>query len=354
MTQATRIITIAQDSKESQFGHLSIQTPDCSQVVSVVYGYRRCHDFDEKNQPGQDCIRLAYGDEYIVGVVADGVGQSFYGDIAAVQVADWLIENLWVHRENPWDYQQLEEGLKNLESTVHAVIQDHKLPEYLPAIQVKALEKTRTKGSQTVFSAFIFNIECKRVTLYQVGDITAQVYYWKPGSSEAEIQTLPSDAKGRWSTAGKSSYCMGFHQVPAEGIMVKSDGASEDWGGCLDEGSLSLQSFQEMAEEYAGKDDVSFVCLFMKEGLAPLDSENYSSDGEESTPEETVADPSLVTPAETGNIAENPDVNTLNPEQKISGTNPQDSSPDNPSPCANSMGSKTLPEQGTLSQIEEA
>jgi hypothetical protein len=46
-------------------------------------GYRRSLGFDERNNPGQDYAVIRAESSYIVGIVADGVSQSFYGDLAA-------------------------------------------------------------------------------------------------------------------------------------------------------------------------------------------------------------------------------------------------------------------------------
>ena len=88
-----------QQSGEVQYHDYSVPLLDT--FASVCVGYRRCRDFDVENKPGQDFVAVKGDVNYIVGVVADGVSQSFYGNIAAKAVGEWLIEMLWENRQQP-------------------------------------------------------------------------------------------------------------------------------------------------------------------------------------------------------------------------------------------------------------
>ena len=94
----------------SKFG-LREEKPD----VEVFLGYRRALEFDEKDLPGQDFVTVRGGDGYVVGVVTDGVSQSFYGDRAAKYLSPKLLERLWETRENPPPEADLEGELRELE-----------------------------------------------------------------------------------------------------------------------------------------------------------------------------------------------------------------------------------------------
>src|SRR6185295_2679194 len=92
----TEIIS-EQQSDAIQFEELCIESVkgNAEDCVSVSLGYRRCKDFDEGNQPGQDFASVRGDKHYIVGVVADGVSQSFYGNLAAAYLSQFLLGYLW-------------------------------------------------------------------------------------------------------------------------------------------------------------------------------------------------------------------------------------------------------------------
>src|SRR5947209_6692703 len=102
--QGSRSLTLLaeQRSSEVQFHmeRLPIDSGDASRAT-IFAGYRRCSDFDAGNNAGQDYIVVRGDGNTIVGVVADGVGQSFYGDLAGRRVADYMHGFLWERRSNP-------------------------------------------------------------------------------------------------------------------------------------------------------------------------------------------------------------------------------------------------------------
>src|SRR3954465_4839137 len=60
----------------------------------ISIGYRRCRDFDQSNSPGQDFATVRADSKDVVGIVADGVSQSFLGNIAAKFLGTELLEVL--------------------------------------------------------------------------------------------------------------------------------------------------------------------------------------------------------------------------------------------------------------------
>lgn len=269
MIQQPEVISAEQRSREVQYKRVLVEIPESSQKISVSLGYRRCYDFDRNDKLGQDFAAFSSESGYVVGVVADGVSQSFYGEVAAQHVSKWLLQTLWENRKNP-PHWGLEKGLGELETRVSEEIKDHKIPNNLPSMQIKALENIRKKGSQTVFAAFIFDGIRKEVYLYQVGDVTALVYRKSAETKFTESNALP---KGRWSTAGKSKHHLEVCKKSADGILIKSDGVSEDWGKTLDNEAFSESKFQKMAEECARRDDVSYIAAIVVEESEESQSE---------------------------------------------------------------------------------
>jgi len=240
-----------QKTGSTQFGSVPIALRGNGMRAAV--GYRRYRDCDKSDVPGQD-FAIARGDtRHLVGVLADGVGQSFYGNLAAEHVCMWLLPELWRRREDPPDEGELEEGLKHAEREFAKVVETVSL-SHLPDWHRPALEATRKLGSQAVFAAFIWEFTSGRGYLYQVGDAIAMVH--RNGSSE-RIEAAPN---GRWSSAGRSRLLLlRTALVDTTGILLKSDGADPSWGSQLDRQTADSQEFFEMANRRAENDDVSFV-----------------------------------------------------------------------------------------------
>src|ERR1039458_63138 len=160
-----------QDLGRTQFGSFVIQVPPAGQQLEGLLGYRRCFDFDVTDSAGQDYAVLRGDSQYSVGVLADGVSQSFFGDLAAAQVSRFLVQFLWSRRDNPPRKQDLEYQLKRLEKTVAEEVRQHAIPDDVPPMQRIALEKGRAKGSQAVFAGFILDNRNQSLDVYQAGDV---------------------------------------------------------------------------------------------------------------------------------------------------------------------------------------
>lgn len=290
-------LTSEQRSEEVQYGRFSIGTRAKSQKgtrglfkhlstmkrfssvppssgqkrVEALLGNRRSLDYDEGNHPGQDFAAVRGGDGgYVVGVVADGVSRSFYGNIAAYHVGKWLVNTLWQERESLPSRDRLEEKLKELEKELAPEVESYSIPQDIAPTLMKVLENRRPKGSQAVFAAFVWNAQENNLCLYQVGDIDALVHY--PDKSPELVQAAPT---GRWSSAGKSE--MRLEEGSYEGIsgiVIKSDGASKDWGESLEDNALDQSAFERLARERAGYDDISFVAAYRDvPGESPVGTE---------------------------------------------------------------------------------
>jgi hypothetical protein len=249
-------VSSEQRSGEVQYESFLTDIPDSIQKIEVTLGYRRSTDFDKGDNPGQDFATVRSGEGYVVGVVADGVSQSFYGDLAARYLSRWLTNRLWQERETAPSASRLETELKALEREFATeVVEKVQIPEHLAPMLRQSLEDTRGQGSQAVFAAFVLDARENRLHLYQVGDADALVHY--PDKPPTLIQ---AQSKGRWSSAGKSKLQLrkGLYEG-ASGVVIRSDGAGKDWGESLEENALSRGAFEVLAQRRAGIDDISFV-----------------------------------------------------------------------------------------------
>ena len=244
-----------QQSSDSQFEELSLSSGGLKWVVSL--GYRRWKDFDLGNQPGQDFAVVRGGVDHVVGVVADGVSQSFYGNIASKSLSTALVEMLWGNRVQPLSETSLKERLGELAKKVNDEVEEFNIPPSLGRIHQDALENMRRQGSQAVFAAFVLNLGKGDLTLYQVSDVNALVHYFN-GSGEQ----IRAPKTGRWSTAATGRLHLRMsRRSDVSGIVIKSDGIGEDWGRTLGEAVINKTSFEQLANDFAGSDDVSFIAI---------------------------------------------------------------------------------------------
>ena len=249
-------VVAQQASSSVQFGSFSSRSPG-SGGVDCALGYRRWLEFDPVNGAGQDAAAIRSDGRYVVGVVADGVSQSFFGEIAAWNVAGLLVRFLWDRRKLPAPLREIEARLSDFQKEVDIqYVRSRTLPAHLFEIQRDALEATRQSGSQTVFAAFLLDVDARRATVYQVGDVDAIVT-----CVDGEQRFVRADPAGRWSSAGQSEMRMDrkdFHNVVS--VLLKSDGVGASWGSPAD-GVYDPERFAALAREKAEKDDLSYVCV---------------------------------------------------------------------------------------------
>jgi hypothetical protein len=281
-----------QNSGEIQYFRFPVPTPLGGDDIVVHLGFRRSTDLDAADKPGQDYAVARGGDGYVVGVVADGVSQSFYGNLAARSVGERLLGYLWENRESPPASEAMGETLVAFQGELKEEVEQFRLSETLPSIQRQALETTRkVDGSQAVFSAFVLDGVGRSVHLYQVGDVVA--FARDTGTPGADAEVIKADAKGRWSSTGRTKLRLQVvRREGVEAIIVKSDG-TKDWGATLGRDEVNEQSFKSVADGLADYDDVSFVAAFIdaKSGGARHSFEgrsgsSLSPDGDEGRPVE--------------------------------------------------------------------
>jgi hypothetical protein len=260
-----------------QFGSLSVPIPGRDQRANVSVGYRRCFDFDENNQPGQDMVVVRGDDGYIAGIVTDGVGQSFYGNIAAKVLSEEILNWLWDRRRNPNKKEfekEFEDFLVEAQQALGRKAAEFRVPEYLPEFQRELLEEMRDQeGSQAVMTAALWDLTSRELHLFQVGDVAAIVHY-----PNGESKLFAADGRGRLSSASNTSPLLKPHGPISDciGLVLKSDGAGPDWGSNLE--SINVQSFEVLASSCASSDDVSFLSVSLHPQLAPQPSAPENGD----------------------------------------------------------------------------
>jgi hypothetical protein len=246
------------------------------------YAYARSAESRDAHQPGQDYLVLCEDDQRLVFALCDGVGESFYGDLAASFLGDRLAEWLW-NEVNLQDGQDTLRALlrrKLLEWTGPAseLVASQALPPGIPALQHEALENKRALGSQSTFV-------CGRLDLPSSARPAGGVFFAWLGDSRLRIWSADRertqelgdtfDAAQRWSTSrgaiGGEPHVFAaplLEQGRAlAGFMVYSDGLA-----ALDRVAQPLldQPLQELiddSQEAATSDDASFLEVWI--GRAP-------------------------------------------------------------------------------------
>ena len=242
------------------------QPPLWSQGEGIRWrvAYARAAESQKHNEVGQDVVALGPAPRRLSFALADGVSQSFFGDLAATALGERLAR--WCLKRKPAEaiddlHLQLELELENLRSEVAEDVRLFPLPSGLPPMLREVLEQKRLLGSESMFVAGSFwapgqELPEGRLLLCWLGDMRCR--WWSSGGE----QPVP----GRFHTADRWSSqrgCLGVPQLylgPApRTLLVYSDGLA-----CLDALAQPPESDQlegAMASSLSSptSDDISYL-----------------------------------------------------------------------------------------------
>lgn len=164
-----------------------------------VVAYARSADADSLNEYNQDAFALRVAPQRLVAVVADGVGQSFRGDVAAMAVAQSIMQVLWQAESlNDIDVREtLKQKLVELAPRVTQMIDDVDLSQH-PTMFREALMQRRAFGSESVFAALAIDIPTNMMRCFWLGDCRIRIYN-HAGKSVA-LDTTLFQTMERWSS----------------------------------------------------------------------------------------------------------------------------------------------------------
>lgn len=286
-----------QQTPRVQYEEFRIQGSSEAAEVAGTWGYRRCLDFDADGLRGQDYCAVRGGAGFVVGVVADGVGQSYYGDIAAQEVSRFLVDYLWEQRPIPPPGPDIEGKLLALARKVDVEVQRRRPAN--PNLEEALAPVRERSGSQAVFAAFILDARGKRrnLTVYQVGDIFTWVF------DRERARRVEADPNGRWASRGRSDLRLQTQTfVDVTGIVLHSDGLRSGWAEQLKEPSVLPQSFEAEVEERAKVDDLSFIAIEIRPPVLSSHQKRF-----EGKPKVTLLNVTDYTSAREGAVATPPD-----------------------------------------------
>lgn len=189
---------------ETYYQQQTIELP-ISTSYRQGYGYRfmfaRSAESQANGDPGQDFLAYREEGSRLAVVLCDGVSQSFYGDLAARFLGKRLLDWLWALE--PGDEEALRMQLLNflagLVPEAAREVAAVQLPASLPQMLVQVLEEKRALGSETMFTAALFDRAYGRVVLASLGDMRTRV--WSATGREITVSLGEKhDSSQRWST----------------------------------------------------------------------------------------------------------------------------------------------------------
>ncbi len=232
---------------------------------SLFLGYRRAREYDNSDGEGQDRCAITICGQTVIAVLADGVSQSFAGEIAAYAVVQTVTEALTQAIKTARIAECFAQMPLLLQSAARHYAIDvlqKPLPDEIPDIRRELLEEMRVGGSQAVFGAFCYNMRSKMLTAVLLGDV--RLRYLTPDGP----QMLESGAMGRFTvTSDPNSPLNGIAvttQLPVavienvEMAWIHSDGVPDSWGAAPSN-LFDSNCLLEALNHWARKDDASIV-----------------------------------------------------------------------------------------------
>jgi hypothetical protein len=233
-------------------------------LFTLLVTYMRSAETKSLNEYNQDALAIWSNHQRFVATIADGVGQSFRGDIAATAVVQLITRILW-----EYDFSN-----DNLRSTLASelIALSPKVQELLRAIDVshhpvmfrEALELRRNLGSESVFAACCIDWHHNLVYLCWLGDCRIRVID-KNNSPVLLDQQLFRTAE-RWSSqrmlvGDVHSVRMPLHAIRR--IIMYSDGLYLLDNQAVDGPDLSrlVESTLSQSLDLPESDDVTFVAI---------------------------------------------------------------------------------------------
>jgi hypothetical protein len=246
-------------------------------LASLLIASSRSHEAIESKLQNEDYVAFRYDERRLALVMCDGVGQSFFGEIAARFLGERLVEWLW---ELPSDAaQDGKTQAERLFNDLHAwteaateLVNRHPLPKKSKnSLLHTALERKREAGSAAVFA-------CARIDLSEGGTSclafwlgNTQLRFWDGKGKEL---SLISDYahNAQWSTAKGplNSDVAHYLAMPSlaekavKRLMLHTDGVHQfaDKLGGLTKPRLE-KILRELADDPAS-DDVSLLDVTLK------------------------------------------------------------------------------------------
>lgn len=175
-------------------------------AFSYRYASSRAFETRAAGDCSEDYLALRYSERTFAFSLCDGVGQSFFGDLAARYLGKALIDWTWNNTPRTVDAgvvsAVLSRHLNALTREATRLISSHPLPPGIPGLLKEVLEQKRARGSESTFVCGRLDLPgsefpCGRICLAWLGD--SRVRLWGP-KGEHSLGADLFKTEERWST----------------------------------------------------------------------------------------------------------------------------------------------------------
>lgn len=243
----------------------------------VRYAYSRSSDSMANHIEGQDYLCFQHNDQRLVFVVADGVGSSFCGNLAARIVGDGLLEWLWsLDILYVGGADALSEAavsfLNRLQKQAQREVEEYEIPGQMSPLIKQALEGQRAYGSEAIFAAARVDYPSPSVpqgllSIFWMGD--TQIHALDEQGQELSLGGVWDNAN-RWSTARgvRGKLCAWMRELNGVGrITAFSDGLSAHAAHLLAYSDDKLNREIVVGARLPTSDDVAFIDVVIRSPL---------------------------------------------------------------------------------------
>jgi len=243
----------------------------------VRFAYSRSSDSMANHIEGQDYLCFQHNDQRLVFVVADGVGSSFCGNLAARIVGDGLLEWLWaLDILYVGGADALGEAavsfLNRLQKQAQHEVEAYEIPGQMSPLIRQALEGQRAYGSEAIFAAARIDypnpsVPQGLISVFWMGDTQIHVL-----GEQGEAFALGGvwENSNRWSTARgvRGKLCAWMRELSGVGrVTAFSDGLSAHAAGLLSYSDDKLNREIVLGARLPTSDDVAFIDVVIRSPL---------------------------------------------------------------------------------------
>lgn len=169
------------------------------------YANDRAAESQRTDSKGQDYLAIRYNENTLGFVIADGVSQSFFGELASQFLGEHLLSYLMEFGERFVDgtldiQKSLETELNNMAFVATPIINGFQIPQELPGMLVSVLEQKRHMGSQATFTAGFVDITRKKLALAWMGDQRLRLWRNLQEITQEVLGNETFQTAERWST----------------------------------------------------------------------------------------------------------------------------------------------------------
>jgi hypothetical protein len=238
------------------------------------HAYARASERRANNRVGQDYLTFQQSEGRFAFALCDGVGQSYFGELAARLLGDALLAWLWAVPPGAASADdlgtELAAWLADLTEEGTAAVAAHEHQPGLAPLVASVLERKRAAGSATTLAGGRIDLTGDGrmgVTLVALGD--SRLRLWVDG---AEIAVHPAEARvgHGWSTrrgivGGQPSISLVNSRVQAVRVLAYSDGlvALDPVGEQI--ASADLQALIEASRADPPSDDIAVLDVWLRD-----------------------------------------------------------------------------------------